>query len=346
MQSERSGDAAGVSYVVPILNEERYIAATVESIVAQDYAGPREIALVLGPCTDATPAVVARLAQVHPEIVVIDNPAGRTPVAMNLGIEATSHPVVVRVDAHATLPAHYTSTLVGALEEHDAVNAGGRMVARGLSPFQRAVAWAYNSPFGLGGGSHHRTSGGGPAETVYLGVFRRDALDAAGGYDESLARAQDWDLNRRLREAGGILWFVPEIEVEYFPRSSWTALARQFWITGRWRATLTREEPGAAPLRYFVPPALVVGLVLSVIAAIGLGCAGAPLWAVLAACGLPVLYAAGVSSIAALRARSLSVAERAWLIVVLPTMHVAWGAGNLVGLLAPMRRVATSDGDA
>ena len=49
----------------------------------------------------------------------------------------------------------------------------------------------------------------GPADTVYLGVFRREWLTRLGGYDDRFVRAQDWELNHRIRAAGGLVWFSP-----------------------------------------------------------------------------------------------------------------------------------------
>lgn len=324
----------GVSYVVPVLNEESTIGLTVESILAQDYAGPSDIALVHGPSRDGTAAALARIVDAHPGVVVVDNPRGRTPVAMNLGFAATRHPIVIRVDGHAVLPPAYTSTLVRALDTHGAVNVGGVMSAQGGTTFQRVVAWAYNSRVGLGGGVHHRTGDPGPAETAYLGVFRREAVEAVGGFDEHMARAQDWELNSRLRKAGGLIWFEPSVEVVYYPRASFGALARQFWSSGRWRATLMREDFSGSPPRYLAPPALVLALALSAAALVAALVASGTSAVVLGVGGalVPAAYAVAVVGAAA-TARGLSWRERLLVPAVLPAIHVCWGAGCLTGLL-------------
>lgn len=331
--SATPAELPGVSYVVPVLNEESTIGLTVDSILAQDYAGPRDIALVHGPSRDGTAAALARIVAAHPGIVVVDNPRGRTPVAMNLGFAATRHPIVIRVDGHAVLPQAYTSTLVHALDAHGAVNVGGVMSAQGGTTIQRVVAWAYNSRVGLGGGVHHRAGEPGPAETAYLGVFRREAVEAVGGFDEQMARAQDWELNSRLRKAGGLIWFEPSVEVVYYPRASFGALARQFWSSGRWRATLMREDFAGSPLRYLAPPALVLALLLSAAALMAAIVATGTWSVVLAVAGavVPTIYALAVIG-AAVTARGLSWRERVLVLAVLPVIHVWWGAGCLTGL--------------
>ena len=195
-----------------------------------------EIILAVGPCRDRTWEIAQQLAAADERIHVLRNPSGTTPDALNLAIARARHDIIVRVDAHGELTPGYIDTAVDLLRRTGAANVGGHMAARGQTPFEKAVAVAYTSPVGLGGGSFHlATSKEGPADTVFLGVFRRDALEAAGGYDGSLLRAQDWDLNYRLRKMGETVWFSPKLQVTYRPRSTVKALARQFYRTGQWR---------------------------------------------------------------------------------------------------------------
>ena len=139
------------------------------------------------------------------------------------------------------------------------------MQADGRTPFQRAVARAYNSPIGLGGGAYHGGTQEGEAESAYLGVMRRDVLDEVGLFDESIRRGEDWELNLRIRRAGYRVWFDPALAVTYWPRESWTRLVRQFSATGRWRGELVRRYGRGNSVRFFAPPALVVILVLSLV---------------------------------------------------------------------------------
>ena len=53
------------------------------------------------------------------------------------------------------------------------------MLAEGVTDLERAVAVAMTSPLGVGGARFHTGGQPGPADTVYLGVFRREWLDAA-----------------------------------------------------------------------------------------------------------------------------------------------------------------------
>jgi succinoglycan biosynthesis protein ExoA len=327
----------GVSYIMPILNEAEHIEGAVRSILEQDYAGPKEIVLALGPSTDATNAVVARLAAAEPRLRTVSNPTGRTPAGLNLAIGASQYPVVIRVDAHTELEPGYTNRGVATLLRTGAADVGGLMDAQGKTPFQRAVAAAYHSPLGLGGAAYHSGAPEGPAESAYLGIFRREALDAVGHFEETLWRGQDWDMCLRLRQAGHAVWFDPELRVKYWPRSTWTKMVRQFYAAGIWRAELARRHKEGKSVRHFLPPLLVAGLGAGLAADAVLLSGAHRAWpcrlavpATLAG-AVPGLYVLGIAYAAATVKGGLTADERLRLLAVLPGIHVSWGLGYLRG---------------
>jgi succinoglycan biosynthesis protein ExoA len=327
-------DLPGVSYVMPVLNEEHYIEAAIDSIIAQDYPGPTEIVLALGPSTDATNDIVARLQRAEPRIQAVDNPVADIPAGLNRAIRASQHPIIVRVDAHSGLPPDYTRRAVQTLLDTGAVNVGGVMMAVGRPGVQAAVARAYNSPLGLGGGVYHALDAEpGPAESAYLGVMRADALAEVGYFDETIRRGEDWELNFRFRAAGYLVWLDPSLRVRYWPRSSWRALWRQFWATGIWRGELTRRLRGRGGLRFFAPPLLVVAtaltLVLGPLALAGVGGIATQAVAAAAAIG-PASYFVLLVAVTVTGRGGLL--ERLVYPRVLAVMHAAWGIGFLVGL--------------
>jgi glycosyltransferase involved in cell wall biosynthesis len=140
---------------MPVLNEATHVRAAVVSLLSQDYAGPMEVTLALGPSTDGTNDVVAQLCIDDPRVHVVDNPAAATPVGMNLAIVASHYPIIIRVDAHSVLPHDYSRIAVETLLRTGADNVGGIMDAQGVSPFERAVARAYGTKVGLGGSPFH-----------------------------------------------------------------------------------------------------------------------------------------------------------------------------------------------
>ena len=211
--------------VMPVLDEAEHLRSAVTTVLSQDYAGPLEVVLALGPSRDGTDEIARELAGADDRVRLVDNPTGATGAGLNLALAAARHEVVVRLDGHALVPADYVSVAVQTLQRTGADNVGGLMAAEGVTDFQRAVAAAMTSPIGVGQAAFHTGGEEGPAPTVYLGAFRRAVLDRLGGYDETFLRAQDWELNHRIRESGGVVWFTPRMSVTYRPRSSVRALA-------------------------------------------------------------------------------------------------------------------------
>jgi glycosyltransferase involved in cell wall biosynthesis len=327
---------AGVSFVMPVLNEVRYLERAVRTVLEQEVPGPTELILALGPSTDGTNDLALRLAAEDPRIVLVDNPAADIPAGLNLAIRRSTLPTIVRVDAHSELAPGYTVRALATLARVRAANVGGIMHADGRSPFQRAVARAYNSPIGLGGGAYHGGTKEGEAESAYLGVMRRSVLTEVGLFDESIRRGEDWELNLRIRQAGYRVWFDPALAVTYWPRESWTRLAGQFRATGAWRGELVRRYGRRNSLRFFAPPLLVAAVVAA--AAVGVlqatrvlaGLAG---W-VASLIYLPVVaYVLLVSVVAAGRGGGKGWRDKLWTLAVLPTMHLSWGAGFFAGVL-------------
>jgi hypothetical protein len=318
-----------VSVVMPVLNEVDHLAESVGEILAQDYAGEMELIICLGPSRDGTDTVARDLAASDPRVKLVRNPTGKTPAGLNIGLLAAAYDIVARVDGHGVLLPGYLERAVLLLEATGAANVGGLMLAVGRTGFEQAVATAYRSPAGLGGGSFHVGGTAGPAESVYLGVFRREVLQRLGGFNEHYHRAQDWELNHRIRQAGELVWFSPDLAVTYRPRSSWVELVRQFHATGRWRREVIRQYPKTVSPRYLAPPLAVCAIVAGAAAGVVGLLAGVTLltWGWLA----PAAYAGGVIVAAGIESRGLGWRARCWLPAVLATIHLSWGLGFAFG---------------
>ena len=305
-----------ISVILPVLNEERHLVGAVESILSQDYRGPVEVILAVGPSKDATEEIAARLAHADSRIVILKNPSGRTAEGLNIALQKSSNPVIVRVDGHSQIPSNYLSLVIEILQGTGAVNVGGVMAAVGITPFERAVAGAMRSSLGVGSSRFHTGGAAGVVDTVYLGAFRREALVAIGGFDEKFTRAQDWELNFRLRENGGIIYFDPRLHVTYRPRPTVKALAKQYFEYGRWRRVVSRRHSGTINLRYLAPPFALTVFLASVIS----GVLVHPLLLLPAAIYLLFTFLASVKI-------ATSVSEFLRLLLIIPTMHFSWGAG-------------------
>jgi hypothetical protein len=327
--------AQAVSVVMPVQNEELSLAESVRSVLGQDYPGELEIVLAVGPSRDRTVQFLERVAASDRRIIVLPNPAGQRPCGLNAAIKASRHAIVARVDGHALLPPGYLRAAVRELEQTGAASVGGIMAVQGVTPFQQAVAWAMTSRCGVGAAKFHSGGHPGSVDSVCLGVYRRAAIDRVGGYNETCRCAEDWELNHRIRLAGGLIWFQPELRATYRPRASVRALAEQYVNDGRWTRVVARQHSGTISRRYLAPPIAVLAMVLGALAGIaglaGLLSGAAGNWPAAAADGLavPALYAGGILGVAATATRYLRRSAVAWVPAVLATMHIAWGIGFL-----------------
>jgi succinoglycan biosynthesis protein ExoA len=310
----------GVTVVMAARDAAGSVGDTIEAILGQDHAGPVEVVVAVPP-DDGTRDALARFGE---SVRVVDNPGMTAPRGLNAAIAAASGSVIVRCDAHAILPPHYLRTALEVLDESGADVVGGIQRPVGSTVLQRAVAVAQSTPLGVGDARYRLGGSAGPVDTVYLGVFRREAMDRLGGYAEDLDRNQDYELNHRIRDAGGTVWFDPRLVVDYRPRRGLRDLWRQYFSYGRWKRVVVRRHRGSMRWRQAAAPLLVVGLVASAVAA----AAGAgPIAAV-----IPGAYLAGTIVTGLVEAVRRRDGTALLAPVPLAVMHLAWGVGFLVGV--------------
>jgi succinoglycan biosynthesis protein ExoA len=311
---------AAVAVVIPARDAAATVGDALTSALTQE--PPVEEVVVACDPEDAVTRTAVTATSTDPRVRVVDVPGGRTPDALNAGISVTTAEVVVRLDAHAVLPPGYVAQAVAALRRSGAGNVGGRQVPTAADGQAAATAAAMASPFGAGGAAYRTGTEPGPADTVYLGVFRREALTAVGGFHPAMTRNQDAELNLRLTAAGYTVWFEPSMAVRYHPRGTLRGLASQYHQYGRWRRVTAGLHGGSLRARQLAAPSLVVGLLGSVVLALITG------W------WWPPALAVGGYAVALLAA-AVAAAPRPGLVVrtalALATMHLAWGLGFLAG---------------
>ena len=305
-----------VSVILPILNEERDLNQCITAILQQDYPADIEIILALGPSTDKTTLIAEKLSAADKRIKLVNNPSGQTATGLNLAIKKSSYEILCRIDGHSEISSTYIKTAVEIMNNQGAVNVGGMMFADSEKGLQRTIAQAMRSKLGVGSSKFHTGGSAGESETVYLGTFKKSAVLAVGGFDERYIRAQDWELNYRLRKNGGLIWFDPRLVVTYRPRNTFRKLAKQYFQYGRWRRVITRQHQNTTNFRYLAPPIAVLIILLSVFFAVLLD---------------PVLITPVMIYLASLIAGGIfigkKITDKLLMPFVLATMHLSWGIG-------------------
>jgi len=322
-----------VSVIIPCRNEANTIRLLLAAIEAQTVPKERlEVVVADGMSTDGTRAAIAAFAGDHPDLAirVVDNHERSIPAALNRAIEVSRGEFVIRLDAHSVPQPDYVERCLAALKATGAANVGGAWEIRpsGEGWIARAIAAAAAHPLGAGDARYRYGGKPGAVDTVPFGAFPRAWLERVGRFDESLLTNEDYELNLRLRQAGGTVWYDPAIRSTYFARADMAALARQYWRYGYWKAQMLRRYPGSLRWRQLLPPLFVLTLLILLAAA----AAWPPARWLLALQLVAYVGATAAAGIVAGIRRgdgllALGFPPALW------TMHLAWGGAVLWGLL-------------
>jgi glycosyltransferase involved in cell wall biosynthesis len=324
-------DTPLVTVVIPMRNEEAGIEACLASVLANRLPnGSFELLVLDGASDDRSPALVDAIAAGDPRLRRIPNPARLQAPAFNLGVAAARGRYLVRMDAHSLYADDYIAESVRLLEETGAENVGGVQRATGTTWLACAIAAAVSSKFAAGDAAYRNATTPSWTDTVYLGAWRTETLRRLGGMREDWAVNEDYEMNVRLRAAGGRIYLSPTIRSTYFVRASIPKLARQYARYGFWKVRTLLAHPSSLRWRQLVAPAFVLSLLATPLTVALMGPLGA---------AHLVLYAA-----ANLLASLMTAAKSGWrLLPALPiiflTVHLSWGSGFLAGSLYwPLRR--------
>lgn len=253
-----------MSVVVPCLNEERFIAACLDSILSTDHPRDQmEVLVVDGMSTDRTRAIIAEYVSRDARVCLLDNPKHITPTALNVGIRAARGDIIIRMDAHVVYPSEYISRSIAVLAETRADNVGGVVVTRPgtNTAVGRAIALALSHPFGVGNsrfriGSRERRW----VDSVAFGCFRSDIFQRVGLFDEELPRNQDDELNFRISKHGGRILLEPTIVAYYYVRESIRQLARMWYQYGYFKPLVAKKVGRVMNVRQLVPAGFLIWL--------------------------------------------------------------------------------------
>jgi succinoglycan biosynthesis protein ExoA len=313
--------------LVPVLNEERDIEASVEAMLAQRFPGRLEFLLVDGKSTDRTPELLRRMADRDERIRLLENPRGQTPSGLNVALGHARGRWAARMDAHTSYPVDYLARAVERLRRGDTRWVSGPQVPEGHNRVSRAVALALGTILGQGRSRKWGSADSSVASEyeldagVFGGVWERETLLAYGGWDEGWLRNQDSEMAGRFLARGERLICLPALGARYVPRGTLESLWRQYLEYGEYRFKTAIRHPDTLRRSHLLAPAVVVTTTLAVaaprpirrIARVGVGVYAS------------ALLAAGISAVGA-----ADHPQDALLVpVVLAVMHFGHGTGAL-----------------
>lgn len=314
-----------VSIIIPCRNEEKFIEKCLDSIIAQDYPKNKlEVLVIDGMSSDRSREIVENYAKGHSFIRLLENPKRIVPTALNIGIREAKGEIIVWMSAHSTFAPDYIRQCISALQTTGAANVGGTLQALGTGYISNAIAVAATSPFGIGDARYRYSNREEWVDTVFPGTWRKETLQKLGGFNEEWVVNQDYELNYRLRQAGGKILLSPKVKCQYYVRGSLKTLARQYFRYGFWKVKTLVAHPDSLRWRQLVPPVFVLGLLVSL--------------ALLLVSRLGGLIIPGAYILANL-VTSFLIAWRRGLkyLPIIPfifaTIHLSWGLGFWVGII-------------
>lgn len=323
--SKQGSNYPMVSVIIPMLNEEEFIAPCLDSVLKNDYPHNRlEVLVIDGGSTDNSVAIVQKYTSRYPFIKLINNPKKIQACALNIGLAKARGAIIIRMDAHTVYEADYIRQCVGLLQSNRADNIGGVQRPVGTNYMTNVIALATSSPFGTGDAKFRYATKEAYVDTVYLGAWYKKTLEQLGGFNEEWVINEDYELNYRLRAAGGRILLSPQIRCWYYVRGSLGKLARQYFRYGMWKVKTLVKHPTSLRWRQLAAPALIAGLLLSIFLII----MGWPLGWV-----LPGIYVMGTLIATTLISFKKGFRYFPILPIVFFILHFSWGIGFYFGLL-------------
>ncbi len=317
-----------ISIVIPTRNEEKFIEKCLNSILNQTLSNTEiEIIVVDGMSTDQTQAIVKHLSETRSNsIKLLLNHKEKTPYAMNIGFQRAKGDILFLIGGHCEIAPDYLERCLEILEETGAGCVGGPLKNQGETYWAKAIALAMSSPFGVGNALFRYADSATEVDTVAFGAYRREVVEKVGLFNEELTRNQDDEYNYRVRAAGYKIWLDPRIRSTYYTRSNLRSLWKQYFQYGYFKVKVMRIYPKSIQIRHLVPGLFVLALtassLLSFITPWGL-----------AALLLILLPYLSLNIFFSLRQSSQQFNYLIALIIIFPTLHLAYGCGFWFGLI-------------
>ncbi len=262
---EPSANPPMVSIIIPVRNEAKYLRRCLDSVQAQTYDHSRiEVLIVNGLSEDETEDIALEFKEESDITVrILQNKAGNTPCGLNMGYRNARGDLLLHFIGHASMPPDFIEKDVKYLQEKEADAVGGLVISNCIEDktVPRAIGYALNSPFGLGGVTARTGTKPGYIDNPSFGCYRRELFDRYGYIDERLTRNQDYEYNQRITAHGAKIYFSPEIKSYYYNRPSYKSLWREYFNAAKWRTFMIGRFVRAVMFRHLAPPAFVLAII-------------------------------------------------------------------------------------
>lgn len=307
-----------LTVICPVLNEENHIQKVID-FFNSSIPLEKELIIIDGGSKDGTIKIIRKEIEQYRNIHLLINNHKYVPFALNLAIRTSKGDPIVRLDAHTEYENDYFEMILLTFKDTNADIVGGPMNAVGHTIFQKSVAYATSCKFGVGDSKIHQKDFVGETDHVYLGAWRRKIFDEVGYFDERFIRNQDDEFHYRAKSLGKKIYLNPAIKSYYYPRNSWWKLFAQYFQYGLYKPLVSKKVKSEIKLRHLIPSVFTIYLVL-----------------ILLFREIPIVYLPLTIYIILTMMMSIinseSVKSKLLLLIVFPTIHIAYGIGYILGL--------------
>lgn len=266
-------DKFQIAIIMPVLNEERFLAGTLDQVYMQEFSMERvEVVIADGGSTDRTREIAAEYRSRFGSLKILDNPRRLSSSGRNIGVRNTTAPYILILDGHSYLPSK--TLLKDMVELFESTDADCLCRPQPLDPpdigdLQRVVACCRASALGHNPSSDIYSDFEGTVDPTSSGaMYRREVFEQIGYFDEDFDACEDVDFNFRVHMARLKAIISPKLKVHYYPRGTLTGLWRQMVRYGRGRFRFASKHHELAPMQMLAAVgivALALLLVLSLI---------------------------------------------------------------------------------
>ena len=252
-----------VSVVIPCRNEKAFVGRCIEAIYNSELPEHVHVKVIVvdGMSNDGTREELDRLQTIYTSLNVVDNIQQLTPIAFNLGIHYCDFDFLQIIGARHIITTNYISKSIDILINKPEIwCVGGKIKNVFTTEDSQVISEAMSTSFGMGLGNFRTLNESSFTDTVTSPMYPKFVFEKIGYFDEQLVRNQDDDFNFRVNKAGGKIWFESEIALDYYVRSNYSGLMKQFYQYGYWKVFVNTKHKTVTTWRQLIPPVFVLYL--------------------------------------------------------------------------------------
>lgn len=343
-----------VSLCIIAYNEEFALPSLLKDVLSQTYPKIRtEIILVDAGSEDDTKKLMMDFCEQHKneyyKASVLDNPEKIQAAGWNTAIKYASGDIIIRVDAHASVPEDFVEKNVLTIEDGEYVCGGARPSnILDPTPYREMLLLAESSMFGSSIAGYRRKSEGKRyVSSLFHGAYRREVFEKVGGFNKDLGRTEDNELHWRIRKNGYKICQSDEIISYQNIRPSLSKMLEQKYGNGKWIGLTVGVCPKCLSIFHFVPFCFVMAVLMGIVMFIAGVCTGIS-WLTVPIIALLALYflADFVMSVTAIISAEKKYPCMLMLFIIFPMLHIVYGVGTLIGLITLPFWKSSLDGSA